>query len=1180
MSDTTKVRVIDIQTGKAVKNVNNLTESFVPLRKQIRDLTNQIAQLDQGTEEYNRALIKLADLQQKQREITEMSKFSNKDFGAVMSNLTTVSAGLVGGLNAISASMLLLSDDTEEFQKGLQKVQVVMAMIQGMSAIDTAVKSLKGLFNVFGGVGDDAAEAAAEVGTLKANIDSLPSSKKVDVSVVADESGLAKAKEDVESLHGKTVTVDVVADESGLSKIESDIDSLHDKKVEISVDADTKSLDEAKADISSLAGKTVNVSVDADTTGIAETEAALETLPTDKNVEIEVKTDTSGIEKTKAEIETLPDHKDVNVEVTSDTSGIAETEAAIESLPDHKDISVEVQSDITGIAETEAAIETLPDKKVISVEVEDSGIDDLTDSVSDLTKKETTLASTTATTTAATKGLDTTAAKATKGVKSLAQSIKNAARALKEFVLANPILAAIAAAIGAVAATISILNKRMEENGRIAREEADIMTQVNKTYDEQNIRLNVLLKTAKDENESLAERKAAVKELNKIVPEYNARINETTGALEASNKALDTYLANLKEKIKLEAYEGKIKEYYQKRAEVEEKINKLQNTGWFLVQRRVRKSREEIAELDKDIERMYAKIGQLDLSEALDTNKPATRAKAVVKMIADAIKELKKQAADFWDTFYGARSSGRQITDTSRKAFAEFRDGIMKTLKQSGIAEMYEDEMGRITYRVSKLFTKEFTELVKKSEEEVESSFLHGFKLEHIFKDSGVFDELAKQAGHYGTEIEKLTLKYRNLAKSRPDGKLTEAEQKRFEAEKKNYEDERARLESQLKGYREVIDYTLKYTGTLWEQRTAIEENQRAADRRREQLKIEQQYLKDIMANNPYAEIDKTIANMELEQEMQERGNELLKQRLKLLEDNAKDNPLFTEEINTLKEKILANEREIEDRTLQIDKSKYERRTQEVEKYFEEIDRMTEESNRKMANESTLKGLGTQSFDTAWKQQKAVVDAFKKKEEVLQSLREQGIINENEFNSRMLALHRQLNDESARLDDERVNKAVSSMNTYMNVFSSVTGSLSSILNEQMSKYDENSEQYKDLKIKEGWLTTMSGSLSAFMSGFQSGIPFPYNAILAAALGASTFAAGAAQVHNISSGSHTNALTSSAKSPSASESQYQVLTYVQNDEMNKSIRDQKVFVLEHDISKVQKRVSVREFQSSF
>lgn len=1186
MAELTKTKVIDIQTGQATKNVENLTKSFVPLKKQIRDLTNQIAQLDKNTDEYSQAVLKLADLQQRQREISEAAKFSNKDFGAVMSNLTTVSAGLVGGLNAISASMLLLSDDTEEFQKGLQKVQVVMAMIQGMSAIDTAVKSLKGLFNVFGGVGEDAAEAATEVGTLKANIDSLPSSKKVDVSVETDESGLAKAKEDVESLHGKTVTVDVVADESGLSKIESDIDSLHDKKVEVSVDADTKPLDEVKADISSLSGKTVSVDVETETSELSKTKSEIDSLA-GKTISVDVVADDTAVASTEAAIESLPDHKDISVEVKTDTTGIVETEAAIESLPDHKGISVEVQSDITGITETEAAIESLPDRKVVSVDVEDNGIDDLADSVQDLSKKETTLASTTATTAKATKNLDTTAAKATKGVKSLVQSIKNASRALKEFILANPILAAIAAAIGAVAATISVLNKRMEENGRIAREEADIMTQVNKTYDEQNIRLNVLLKTAKDENESLAERKAAVKELNKIVPEYNGHINETTGALEASNKALDTYLANLKEKIKLEAYEGKIKEYYQKRAEVEEKINKLQTTGWFLTEMRIRRNRKELAELDKDIERMYGRIKGLDLSEALDTNKPATRAKAVARLITDVIKELKKQANDFWDTFYGSRKSSRQTPDTMKRALAEFKDEISNVLHHTDLAKMYEDEMGRITFKVTGLFTKEFNNLVKNGEKAVESSFAHGFEIGDIFKDADIFKDLEEQAKNYATEIEKVIIKYQNLAKSHKDGKLTEAEQKRFEQEKKNYEESYNLIKGRIDGYNKIMEATYRYTEAIRDEEKAVEDANLATIKHDKQLKIEQQYLKDIMNNNPYADINRTIANMELEQEMQQRGNKILEERLGDLKANAAGNQLYADEIKTLEAQVVANQQQMKERSVEIERNKYERRTQEVEKYFEEIDRMTEESNRKMANESALKGLGTQSFDTAWKQQKAVVDAYKKKEEVLQSLRDQGVISEEEYNSRMLKLQEQLNKETEKQTEEHTEAVIQGLTTFVNVFNQVGGAISSILQQQMSKYDENSEEYKNLQIKEAWINTMSGTLSAFMSGMSSGVPAPYNAVLAAALAGMTFSAGAAQIGNIRSGNNRNAfggtsagLTSSAKSAGTADSQYQTYVYQQNEDLNRSVRDQKVYVLEHDISKVQKRVSVREYQSSF
>lgn len=1159
MSELVKKKIVDIDTSKSVKSVKTLTDSFVPLKKQIRDLQNEIATLDKDTEGYSRAVLKLAELQQRQREISEAAKFSNKDFGAVMGNLTTISAGLVGGLNAISASMVLLSKDSEEAQKALVPVQMIMAAVQGLAQIDNAIKAIRGFKNIFGGVGEDAAEAATEVGTLKANIDSLPSSKTVDVSVETDESGLAKAKEDIDSLSGKTVSVDVVADESAISEVKEDISSLSGKTVTVDVETNDSELSKTKSEIDSLSGKTVTV---------------------------DIESNTSGIEKTKAEIDSLAG-KTISVDVVADTTAVAETEAALEALPTDKNVEIEVKTDTTAIAATEAELEALPDKKVISVDVEDSGIDDLADSVSDLAKNETTLASTTATTAKATKNLDTTAAKATKGVKSLAQSIKNAAKALKEFILANPILAAIAVAIGAVAAAISVLNKRMQENGRIAREDADINTQVNKTYDEQNIRLNALLKTAKDENESLAERKAAVKELNKIVPEYNARINETTGALEASNKALDTYLANLKEKIKLEAYEGKIKEYYQKRAEVEEKINKLQTTGWFLTEMRIRRNRKELAELDKDIERMYGRIKGLDLSEALDTNKPATKAKAVAKLITDVIKELKKQANDFWDTFYGSRKSSRQTPDTMKRALAEFKDEISNVLHHTDLAKMYEDEMGRITFKVTGLFTKEFNNLVKNGEKAVESSFAHGFEIGDIFKDADIFKDLEEQAKNYATEIEKVIIKYRDLAKSHKDGKLTEAEQKRFEQEKKNYEESYNLIKGRIDGYNKIIEATYRYTETIRDEEKAVEDANLAMIKHDKQLDIERQYLKDIMNNNPYADINRTIANMELEQEMQQRGNKILEERLGDLKANAAGNKLYADEIKTLEAQVVANQQQMKERSVEIERNKYERRTQEVQKYFEEIDRMTEESNRKMANESTLKGLGTQSFDTAWKQQKAVVDAYKKKEEVLKSLRDQGIISEEEYNSRMLKLQEQLNKETEKQTEEHTEAVIQGLTTFVNVFNQVGGAISSILQQQMSKYDENSEEYKNLQIKEAWINTMSGTLSAFMSGMSSGVPAPYNAVLAAALAGMTFSAGAAQIGNIRSGNNRNAfggtsagLTSSAKSAGTADSQYQTYVYQQNEDLNRSVRDQKVYVLEHDISKVQKRVSVREYQSSF
>ena len=178
----------------------------------------------------------------------------------------------------------------------------------------------------------------------------------------------------------------------------------------------------------------------------------------------------------------------------------------------------------------------------------------------------------------------------------------------------------------------------------------------------------------------------------------------------------------------------------------------------------------------------------------------------------------------------------------------------------------------------------------------------------------------------------------------------------------------------------------------------------------------------------------------------------------------------------------------------------------------------------------------------------------------------------------MLELKTHLIEESAKLDDYRIDRAVSAVNTYMNVFSSVTSSISSILQEQMNKYDENSEEYKQLQVTNSWITTLSGTLGAFMSGFQSGIPWPYNLIVAAAMGATTFAAGATQISNIQNGTHSNALTSSAKS--SGQSTYETEVFSQQTDLLGKIKDTKVVVLESDISNTQRRVNVRETNSTF
>ncbi len=1111
MSDVVKKKIIDIETGQSVKNVEKLTDSFVPLRKQIRDLQNQLAQLEKGTEEYERVAKQLADTRQKQIQINEAAKYSNKDFGATMSNLTTVSMGLVGGINAISASMALLSNDSEKMQKALVPIQMVMAAIQGFSALDKAIKALNGLKVAFLGVGTGANEAVSDINNLETSLDEL-GSKKVDVVVDGSEA----VRE--------------------VKYIETSIDSISDKKVELDVKSDTTGVEEVKSELSSI--------------------------PTEKDVKIDVVGDSTEAELIKSELETIPTEKEVVVDVKSDVGEVELTKAELETIPTEKEVVVDVKSDaVEEVATTKAALDTLPEK--VTVDIDSDGVDSMVEGVEKLTKAESNLATTGTSVAKTNKTIATTGKAATVGLSGLTKGIRAAAAALKSFIVSNPILMGIAAAIAAVAGAVALLNKKFEENGRIAKEEADILTQVNAQFEDQSVRLNVLLKTAKDHNQSLEERKKATEELNKIVPEYNAQINETTGALEANNEALTTYINNLKEKLTLEAYESKIKEYLQKQVELEEEINDIENTGWWFVKKRIKDRRKEIAELGTDIERLYGKIANLDLSKALESNKvenetkkTGSKIKEVVKTVEDAIKELKKTLSDFWNSFFDARQLQRKVKGISSE-LGNLRDAVLRLNVSYGLGDKLTDEF------------KDFIRNVKKSD----YKFSDFFSMEDVFKDVDFGKELEQKSQEAARKIEEVI----NQLKGKT-GNLSTAQIKSLETQQKYWESQLADINKQIEGYNQLIDAADKYRDSILEELKAQEERQSQIALNNKLIDIERTYLQQLYGNNYLADINKTIASEEAEIETLKKSNKLLEDRVAMYNSNDEVAKRYAKEIKEWEQQIYENQVQITNKEIQLDKSKYDRRLQEAKHYYEELDKEVSQQQRKLENENITRGFGTPSYSTQYEQQKLLVDRLNSEMEALKQQHDLQLIEEEEFNAKMLELKTHLIEESAKLDDYRIDRAVSAVNTYMNVFSSVTSSISSILQEQMNKYDENSEEYKQLQVTNSWINTLSGSLAAFMSGFQSGVPFPYNLIVAAALGGTTFAAGAAQIANLQNGTHTNALTSAAKS--TGQSTYETEVFSQQTDLLGKIKDQRVYVTENDISSTQRRVSVREENATF
>ena len=967
---TVKTKVVDINTGQAVKNVEQLTKSFVPLRQQIKQLRDQLAQLEVGSEEFNKISKELADLQQKNIEITEAAKYSNRDFGAVMSSLTKVSMGLVGGINAVSASMAMLGQSDEDMQKALQHITLLMATIQSFSAIDDAIKSLEGLKNAFSGLGDT--KDIGKIETLKSEINSIP-----------------------------------------------------DKKT-IKIDVDSK---QAQAELTS------------------------------------VKASTTDFEKSGANV------IKVNEGIKKSGKGI------------------------TGI------------------------------------------------------------------LKGVAKGFKNAALAVKSFVASNPLLAAIGATIAAIGAGIAFLNKRMEESGRIAKEQANLLTNVNAQYREQNIRLQVLLNTAKNENESLQERKKAVQELNRIVPKFNADIEETTGPFVGNNKALKDYISNLKQKITLEAYEGKIKEYLQERLKLEEEINELKTSGWFMTDYRIRKKQEQINEIDANIERLFGKIGELDLTKALDENKventvqqSGNKVVQVVKSIADAFAEMKKVANDAWNTMFESRNLDR-IAKGLGNQFLNMKDEIDSVMKK---------------YNLKDVFTNQFDSFLKKGNRsdysEMFGSGLFGFG--DVLKEPNIFDIISQEANTLAKELEGINDKLQKKS-----GNLTAEQTLIYEKGKKDIESYLQALNQQMNGYKMILESVNRYRDAMNELWEVTVKNENSTILYNKQLEIQKKYRDDLFSGNYLANTNRNIALQESEIESIKRLNGELEKRKEIINSDKNLQVLFADEVKRINQQILDNKRDIDNREIQLEIDKYNKRLEQAEYYYQNLEYLIGEKVNELDRRNYIRGLGGSAYNTDYRKQKLVVDSIKSEMNALEQSRRQNLLGEQEYNDKMLQLKSHLVEEEKKLDQTRMDNAINAVNTYVGVFNSITGQISNILQTQMDSYDQNSEEFKQLQITNSWIQTLSGSLSAFMSGFQSGLPWPANLILAGVLGASTFGVGAMQIQNMKSGSHSNALTTGASNIGTSE--YEVMSYQQQSELIGSVKEQKVFVLESDVSKVQRKVAVRE-----
>ena len=133
------IEEVKIQTGESARTVKEL-------RKELRDLKDQLLSTQQGTDEYNRTMVKAADIQHELKEQMEEINSSAMDFGQKLGNVTKTMTGISGAITAATGALSLFGIENEEAQKKITATMTsLIGITEGLSKMDDGIKAFKRL---------------------------------------------------------------------------------------------------------------------------------------------------------------------------------------------------------------------------------------------------------------------------------------------------------------------------------------------------------------------------------------------------------------------------------------------------------------------------------------------------------------------------------------------------------------------------------------------------------------------------------------------------------------------------------------------------------------------------------------------------------------------------------------------------------------------------------------------------------------------------------------------------------------------------------------------------------------------------------------------------------------------------------------------------------------------------
>ena len=137
---TERVKTLKLNTDQA-------STSIKELRTQLKAFKDQLAGLEEGSDEFLKVAASAGELQHQLQAVGEATRGASADFGDMLGNASKVTAGLMSGFNMANGVMTLFGSNSKAAVESIKKMQSVMGVIQGLTAFDAATKSIAKLRN-------------------------------------------------------------------------------------------------------------------------------------------------------------------------------------------------------------------------------------------------------------------------------------------------------------------------------------------------------------------------------------------------------------------------------------------------------------------------------------------------------------------------------------------------------------------------------------------------------------------------------------------------------------------------------------------------------------------------------------------------------------------------------------------------------------------------------------------------------------------------------------------------------------------------------------------------------------------------------------------------------------------------------------------------------------------------